>query len=100
MARRKKGDGKKVSIVWILILTMIFGTLAAAFLFSEPRPAETPPPTPEPTVQPGEETITLRHIRFLESILTQAGFQTVTYVDRFVFVVLYIPLGNRSVTFV
>lgn len=99
MARRKKGDGKKVSIVWILILTMIFGTLAAAFLFSEPRPAETPLPTPEPTVQPKEDTITLRHNPSNVTLFTQAGFQTVTYDDRFVYVDHNHPLANRTLTF-
>lgn len=100
MARRKKGDGKKVSIVWILILTMIFGTLAAAFLFSEPRPAETPlPTTPLPTDQPREETITLRHNPTNGTFLTQAGFQTVTYDDRFVYVDNNNPLANRTLTF-
>lgn len=99
MARQKKGEAKKVSIVWILILIMIFGTLAGAFLFSQPQSPETPPPKPVPTEQPREETITLRHNPSNATIFTSAGFQTITYDDLFVYVDHNHPLANRTLTF-
>ena len=99
MARQKKGDGKKVSIVWILILTMIFGTLAGAFLFSQPQSPESPPPRPTPPEEPREDTITLRHNPSNVTVLTQAGFQTITYDNRFIYVDHNNPLANRTLTF-
>jgi FKBP-type peptidyl-prolyl cis-trans isomerase 2 len=101
MARIKKEKEKSNVLLLVLVGIMLFGTIAGGLLFQSPRQEDqplltTPPPL---TIAPQEDTVTIRHNPVNTTLLTAAGYQTISYDNDSIFVDANHPLAGRNLSF-
>lgn len=101
MARIKKEEKKSNALLLVLVGIMVFGTLAGGLLFQTPQQEDrplltTPPPL---TIAPQENIVTIRHDPVNTTLLTAAGYQTITYDNDSIFVDSNNPLAGKTLLF-
>jgi FKBP-type peptidyl-prolyl cis-trans isomerase 2 len=101
MARIKKEKEKSNVLLLVLVGIMLFGTIAGGLLFQSPRQEDqslltTPPPL---TITPLEDTVTIRHNPVNTTLLTAAGYQTISYDNDSIFVDANHPLAGENLSF-
>lgn len=101
MARIKKENEKSNVLLLVLVGIMLFGTIAGGLLFQTPQQEDqplltTPPPL---TIAPQEDTVTIRHNPVNTTIVTAAGYQTISYNNDSIFVDSNHPLAGKNLSF-
>lgn len=101
MARIKKEEKKSNTLLLVLVGIMLFGTVAGGLLFQTPRQEDqplltTPPPL---TLGPQEQIVTIRHDPVNTTLVTAAGYQTITYDNNSIYIDSNHPLAGNTLAF-
>ncbi len=101
MARIKKEKEKSNVLLLVLVGIMLFGTVAGGLLFQSPQQEDqplltTPPPL---TIAPQGDTVTIKHNPVNTTLLTAAGYQTISYDNDSIFVDANHPLAGKNLSF-
>ncbi|MBU2559770.1 FKBP-type peptidyl-prolyl cis-trans isomerase [archaeon] len=100
MARIKKEEKKNNTLLLVLVGIMVFGTVAGGLLFQSPQDDQALLTTPPPlTLGPQEEIVTIKHNPSNTTLVTTAGYQTITYDNNSIYIDSNHPLVGSTLIF-